>query len=127
MKNLKLIFTLLATVVLVARFRFHARAELSEADARAQLKRGALVVDVRTVKEYQAGHLTNAVNIPLAELKEKPSGLGTNQAALILLYCQSGQRSRIAERELRALGYTNAFNIGSLKQARKILTPAETK
>ena len=116
-----------AAVLIVAGFAFPVRADLSEAEARAQLKRGALVVDVRTVKEYQAGHLTNTVNIPLAELKEKLPALATNKSDVVLLHCASGQRSRTAERELRALGYTNAFNIGSLKQARKILTPAETK
>jgi phage shock protein E len=124
---MKLIVVRWAAVLLVTIFLSQVRAELSEVEARAHLKRGALVVDVRTVGEFQAGHLTNAVNIPLAELKTKLPGVATNQAAVILLHCQSGQRSRIAERELRALGYTNAFNIGSLKQARKIQITPEPK
>ena len=121
MKDLKLIITRFAAAALVAVFRFNANAELSEADARAQLKRGALVVDVRTVKEFNTKHLANVVNLPLAELKEKFSTVVTNKSDVVLLHCASGQRSRTAERELRALGYTNVFNIGSYSKAEKIL------
>lgn len=121
MKHLKFMVALFAVTAIMVLFRFNARAELSEAEARAELKRGALVLDVRTVREYQAGHLTNTVNIPLAELQKKIPAVVTNKSDVVLLHCASGQRSRTAERELRALGYTNVFNIGSYSKAEKIL------
>ena len=94
---------------------------ISEAAAREHMKQGAMLVDVRTVREFEARHLTNAVNIPLAELKEKVPDRVPDKHRVLLLYCRSGRRSGIAERELRELGYTNAFNIGSFNQARKIV------
>jgi phage shock protein E len=126
MKNLKLIIVLFAAA-LFALFGFNARAELSEAEARQHLKRGALVVDVRTVQEFQTKRLTNVVNLPLDQVKEKFSTVVTNQSDVVLLHCRTGRRSGIAETELRALGYTNVFNIGSFERARKILTAAERK
>ena len=111
--------------MLVAGFTFKAGAEMSEAEAREYLKRGALVVDVRTVEEFNTRHLTNVVNIPLAELKDKLPGVVTNKSQVVLLHCRTGRRSGIAESELRALGYTNAFNIGAFERAGKIVaTPS---
>lgn len=127
MKHLKLTLTLSGIAVLVALFGFNARAELSEAEAREHLKRGALVVDVRTVQEFQTKRLTNVVNLPLDQVKEKISTLVTNKSDVVLLHCRTGRRSGIAETELRALGYTNVFNIGSFEQARKILTAEQYK
>jgi len=125
MKNLKLIIVLFAAVALVVLFRFNARAELSEAEARKHLERGALVVDVRTVQEFQTKRLTNVVNLPLDQVKETFSTVVTNQSDVVLLHCRTGRRSGLAETELRALGYTNVFNIGSFEKARKILTAHE--
>jgi phage shock protein E len=121
MKKPKWINALFSGAALVALFGLNARAEVSEAEAREHLKRGALVVDVRTVAEFNAKHLTNAVNVPLAELKAKLPGVVTNKSQVLLLHCRSGQRSRVAERELRGLGYTNAFNLGSFDLAEKIV------
>lgn len=127
MKNLKLIMVLIAATALVGIFGFNARAELSEAEARQHLKRGALVVDVRTVQEFQTKRLTNVVNLPLDQVKEKISTVVTNKSDVVLLHCRTGRRSGLAETELRALGYTNVFNIGSFEKAQKILTAAERK
>ena len=57
---------------LIASCGFDARAELSEAEAREYVKRGVLVIDVRTVEEFKAKSLTNVVNIPLAEVNPAP-------------------------------------------------------
>ena len=114
----RLLLVFLLCVVFVARVS----AELSEDEARAQLKQGAVVVDVRTVEEFNAKHLTNVVNIPLAEVSEKIPTLVTNKSQIVLLHCRTGRRSGIAESQLRELGYTNVFNIGSFERASKILS-----
>jgi phage shock protein E len=124
MKNLQLILTLSGIAVLVALFGVNARAELSEAEAREYLKRGALVVDVRTVAEFTTKSLTNVINIPLDEVKTKFPTMVTNKSDVVLLHCQSGRRSGLAVGQLRTLGYTNVFNIGSFEKAEKILTGA---
>lgn len=107
----------------VAALTFVLRAEpgMSESAAREQLSKGALLIDVRTVEEFNARSLTNAINIPLDQLKQTLPRRVPDQSRVLLLYCRSGRRSGIAERELRELGYTNAFNIGSFDQARKIV------
>lgn len=115
---------LLLVVGVIAFFSLTLRAgtELSEIKAREYLKQGAMVVDVRTVEEFNAKHLTNVVNIPLADVKEKFPTLVTNQSQVVLLHCRTGRRSGIAESELRSMGYTNVFNIGSYEKAERILS-----
>jgi phage shock protein E len=115
-------FLLLTVVILGFMLELQAAPVLPEASARDYLKNGALVIDVRTVEEFQAGHLTNVINIPLNELKEKLPRQVSDKGKVLLLHCQSGRRSGIAEAQLRAMGYTNSFSIGSFEQARKILT-----
>ncbi len=94
---------------------------LSETSARDYLKNGALVIDVRTAAEFKTKHLTNVVNIPLAELKAKLPAQIADKRTVVLLHCQSGQRSGQAQAQLQAMGYTNAFNLGSYDRAAKIV------
>jgi rhodanese-related sulfurtransferase len=124
MKNHKLIPVVIGVAMLVALLPANTQAELSEAKAREHLQNGARVVDVRTVEEYKSKSLTNVVNIPLDVIKTKFPTIITNKSELVLLHCRTGRRSGLAETELRALGYTNVFNIGSFEKAQKILTGA---
>lgn len=121
MKQIKLIIALFAAAALVTVFGGNAKGELSEAEAREYLKRGAIVVDVRTVEEFQTKSLTNVINIPLDEVKTKFPTVVTNKSDVVLLHCRSGRRSGIAVEQLQTLGYTNVFNIGSFSKAEKIL------
>ena len=112
---------LLIGAILVVVFKLRAAPALPAAAAREHLKKGALLVDVRTVEEFNTGHLTNAVNIPLDQIKEALPRRVPDKSQVLLLHCRSGRRSGIAEQQLRALGYTNALNIGSYQQAEKIV------
>lgn len=103
----------------------YASAELGPDEARAKLQAGAKLVDVRTVQEFREKNLPGAVNIPVDQIKTGITNVTTNKSQVILLHCRSGRRSGIAETELRALGYTNAFNIGSCGQAEKIVRSAK--
>ena len=116
MKKLTLFLGLLGLVL-----KLQAAPVLPAAAARADLRNGALVIDVRTAKEFQAGHLTNVINIPLDQLAAKLPRQVPDKAQVLLLHCRTGQRSGRAEAQLRAMGYTNAFSIGSFEQARKIV------
>ena len=89
--------------------------------ARTYLKQGALVVDVRSAEEFKAGHLPNAVNIPLGELQNSLPRRVSDKNQVLLLHCLSGTRSGIARRALKSMGYTNVFNLGSLARAQKII------
>lgn len=95
--------------------------QISAKDAAAHLKNGAMVIDVRTAGEFNSGHLTNAVNIPLDEIEAVVPQRVTNKNQVLLLHCQSGMCSGMAQQELKKLGYTKAFNLGSYSRAGKIV------
>ena len=118
---MKLLVFLVIAAVLVVIFRLKAAPGLSAEAARERLREGALLIDVRTVAEFQAGHLTNAVNIPLDQVKAELPRRVPDKSAVVLLHCQSGQRSGQAQAQLQAMGYTNAFNLGSYDRAAKIV------
>lgn len=83
----------------------------------------AIIIDVRTKKEFDQGHLTNAINISYKKIKEEIKKYAPNKNQKIILYCRSGRRSGIALKTLKEMGYKNAVNAGSykiLKKRRKI-------
>ena len=89
--------------------------------ARRHLAAGALVIDVRTAGEFRAGHLPQAVNIDLAELRAELPRLVPDRNRVLLLHCLSGGRSALGTRVARSLGYAQVFNLGSLGRARRIV------
>ena len=70
-----------------------------------------LILDVRTQKEYAAGHIPGAVNIPHTELEARLSELDGHQNDNIIVYCRSGKRAGIAEENLQQNGYTNVTDL----------------
>lgn len=80
---------------------------ISAEDARKKLANNEIdvVLDVRTNLEYNLGHYPNAKHIPLQQLEERaPQELPTLNAS-VLIYCNTGQRSRKASEILYGLGY----------------------
>jgi rhodanese-related sulfurtransferase len=65
--------------------------------------RGVLVLDVRQPGEWRRGHIRNAVNVPLAQLKAKLETLPRDRT--IVAVCASGHRSAVAARTLRRAGF----------------------
>ncbi len=94
---------------------------ISTRAAREHLERGAVVVDVRSQGEFASGHLPKAINIPVDEIENVMPRRFANRSQVVLLHCQSGMRSGIAKRKLRALGYADAFNLGSYSRAAQIV------
>ena len=116
--------TILIIVVAIALFLTISKAgQVSARDAAAYLKNGALVIDVRTPGEFNARHLTNAINIPLDEIETAVPQRVKDKSQVLLLHCASGMRSGVAQKKLNSLGYTNAFNLGSYGRAESILKP----
>jgi phage shock protein E len=108
----------LAIVILMMLVR---RAGQIPADrAQELLRSGAALVDVRTAGEFSGGHLQKAINIPLSDVEAAVPRRFPDREEPILLHCQSGMRSGAAQRKLRALGYANAFNLGSYARAMRI-------
>lgn len=91
------------------------------ATAREGLKKGALVIDVRSESEFQERHLPGAMNIPLNRLGEEIARRAPNKEQALLLHCLSGTRSGMGTSVLKKMGYQNVFNLGSYGRAEKIL------
>jgi phage shock protein E len=82
------------------------------------LKQNALVVDVRTIEEFNSEHFPNAKHIPLNEIENRISEFG-DKTKPIILYCRSGNRSGKAKLILEQAGFTNITNAGGLNDMTK--------
>jgi phage shock protein E len=80
------------------------------ADFKELLKKGAVIIDVRTKAEYQNGHIKGSQNIPLNNLSNHYARLKKDQA--IITCCASGNRSGQAKRILEANGFKEVYNGG---------------
>lgn len=80
----------------------------------ALLQSGAVIVDVRTEREYSSGAAPGSLNIPLNELKARVNELSYKKP--IILYCASGTRSAFAAIILKGQGFKKVYNIGSWAQ-----------
>lgn len=113
----------LIAAAIVAAFLIYRRSGLiSIKDAEEHLKKGAMVIDVRTAGEYVAGHLPVAVNLPLSEIETNLARRVKDKNQVLLLHCQSGARSGAAKRKLIALGCPNVFNMGGYTRAERIVS-----
>jgi phage shock protein E len=105
-------------VVVVVVFIYIRSRGASVADLSKALKNGAVVVDVRTASEFDGGHYEGAKNIPLDQIQSRLDEIGS-RAAPVILHCHSGMRSASAQRILRAAGFTNVLNAGTLRRVEK--------
>lgn len=75
-----------------------------------------ILLDVRTLEEYETIHLENALLLPVQELSQQTLneiGLGEDaKDKEIILYCRSGNRSQTAYNIMESLGYTNIKSVG---------------
>lgn len=93
------------------------------AEAHKQQQDGAIYVDVRSTIEFNSGHPTGAINVPLFEPDEDTGQMAPNadfvrvmQAnfpadARLLVGCQAGGRSMRAAQVLEAFGFTDVANV----------------
>lgn len=98
-----------AAIIITRTIRGNARRKL----VRTKLAEGAKIVDVRTPGEFGARHYPGAINIPVDKLDKRIKKLGSKDSP-ILVYCATGSRSRVAVFRLRAAGFEDVINAGSL-------------
>lgn len=78
-------------------------------EVRELIENQAFFLDVREKNEFESGHLINAHNIPLSELRERMDEIPKDQA--VYVHCRSGQRSYNAVMALQNSGFSNVFNV----------------
>lgn len=77
-------------------------------------REGYIILDTRTQEEYDEKHIPGAILIPHDEILEKAESVLTDKDQLILVYCRSGRRSKLAAEDLVKLGYTNIKEFGGI-------------
>ena len=81
---------------------YNAGRRRSSEDARAAVKEGAFLLDVRSPQEFQRRHLEGATNIPVSHLSQRLQEVPSCKK--VVVYCKSGGRSRQAAHILRSAG-----------------------
>ena len=85
-----------------------------EAKAIMDTESAYIIIDARTDEEFAAGHIANAILIPEYEVAARAEEELPDKDALILVYCRSGRRSKLAAADLVKLGYTNIKEFGGI-------------
>ena len=75
---------------------------------------GYIILDVREQEEYDEKHIPGAIVIPYTQVPTRAEEVLTDKSQLILVYCRSGRRSKIAADALVELGYTNIKEFGGI-------------
>ena len=75
---------------------------------------GYVILDVRTQEEFDEKHIPGAVLLPDDEVRQRAGEVLPDKDQLILVYCRSGRRSKLAAEILVELGYTNIKEFGGI-------------
>lgn len=67
----------------------------------------SLVLDVRESKEFRDGHITESVNIPFSQLKEKVKSIESHKDKAVVIVCKMGQHAGSAGKVLHAAGFSD--------------------
>ena len=118
----KLVFLLLAVMMLTAcgqdkendQGAVYMNITAEEAKQIMDSEEGYIILDVRTQEEYDQGHIPGAIVISHEEIAEQAEDVLTDKDQMILVYCRSGRRSKIAAEALVELGYTNIKEFGGI-------------
>ncbi len=73
-----------------------------------------IILDTRTPEEFNEGHIPGAICIDYEEIKARAEKELPDKDRLILVYCRSGRRSKIAAQTLCEMGYTNIKEFGGI-------------
>lgn len=104
-------FIVAGTLVALVLYGMSGEHHVTPTEAKTLIETGKVkkVVDVRTAIEYKAGHYPGAIHIPVTAISKKTTqGLPMKG---LLVYCNTGQRARIAAEKLRVLGFEDVYFI----------------
>jgi rhodanese-related sulfurtransferase len=105
-----ILISLAAIYLIIKLFGYLSRLGIKQISPRdLDQKKGIVLLDVRTNKEYTQGHIPGAVHIPLTEIGDKVKKLKKDKD--IIVFCQNGNRSIWAIKRLMGMGYKNLYNL----------------
>ncbi|MBM9591676.1 rhodanese-like domain-containing protein [Leptospira sp. 201903075] len=112
MNRIVIIVLVIVCVVFIV-YKLKSSLGANQSQLKEKIDGGALVVDVRTVTEFQSAHFPGAINIPVDQVSKRLDEFGDKNRAIIV-YCASGGRSGSAKSFLESVGYTDVVNAGGL-------------
>lgn len=83
------------------------------------IKAGALVIDVRSRQEFEQGHFSTAVNIPIDQFEARLKEVGPDKERPVIVYCHAGTRAAVAGEILKKNGYLKIINARNMDALRK--------
>ena len=96
--------------------------KITAEQAREKVSQGAMLVDVRTPKEFDEGHISGCKHINSEEAHIRYNEFGDDKNREIVLYCRSGGRAGTVGEFLIELGYTNVYNAGGYEQLASVFS-----
>ena len=94
-------------------FDFFKQPDINQGVKECRKREDAVLLDVRTPQEYQAGYIPGSRNLPLQTI-DKVESVVENKDTALYVYCHSGARSRQAVNILQHMGYSDVNNIGGI-------------
>ena len=73
--------------------------------------KGGLVIDLRTLELFTAGHISGAIQMDSAAILSAHRTLQKHQNKPVIVYCESGSTGASAVRVLTEQGFKQAFNL----------------
>lgn len=104
---MKKLFSLLIIVFLLVGCSSKEYKTIDSNEAMELINDGAIIIDVRNEDEYNKGHISGSINIPLGSI----DSISVDKDKTIILYCATGMRSESASKELVSLRYTSVYNL----------------
>lgn len=86
---------------------------LNEAEQIIRKNSNVILLDVRSMQEYKEYHINGAICIPNYEIQSRVEKEIPNKESVVIIYCQSGIRSKKVVTIMRKLGYRNIFHISN--------------
>ena len=74
------------------------RKDIMQSEIKSIMSNGAILIDVRSMQEYNEGHLDNSILLPEYEILKKIENIVPNKNTKLILYCSSGTRSKKAQK-----------------------------
>lgn len=95
---------------------------------RREAGKAPLILDVRSVAEYNHSHIPGALNMPHRDLPHRLGELAAFKTRPIVLYCEAGVRARIAETALVEAGFQQVIHLtGDMQAWRRKAFPVESR
>ena len=90
------------------------RISMDEAVAMMKRENGYIILDVRTPEEFAEKHIPNAINVPNENIGTDGISELPDRDQLIMVYCRSGRRSKIAADIFVKAGFNSVFDFGGI-------------